>query len=126
MFRVISQTMLNYHDSPLSEGSAGKVKGGDRLPWLGRGGPDNHAPLAAIAWQVHVYGSPSPELRAWCEQGDVPLHVFDWQPVCDEAGFARDAAYLIRPDGYVALAESRGRAEAMARYFEAMLTGRRP
>ena len=120
MFRVISQTMLDYRNSPLSEGSAGTVKGGDRLPWLGHGRSDNHAPLAAVHWQVHVYGSPQAELRAWCERRHLRLHVFDWQPVCEEAGFARDAAYLIRPDGYVALAEAKGRAEPLERYWEAI------
>src|SRR3546814_10205737 len=29
-FRLISQIMINYESSPLSVGSAGKVKGGDR------------------------------------------------------------------------------------------------
>src|ERR1700675_3378853 len=31
MFRTVSQIMLNYRNSPLSRGSAGRVQGGDRL-----------------------------------------------------------------------------------------------
>src|SRR5205809_3671030 len=34
MFRTISQTAVNYRGSSLSEGRAGTVHGGDRLPWL--------------------------------------------------------------------------------------------
>jgi 2-polyprenyl-6-methoxyphenol hydroxylase-like FAD-dependent oxidoreductase len=122
MFRLISQTMLSYHDSALSAGSAGKVRGGDRLPWVGLHGVDNHAPLGAIAWQVHVYGAPADALRAWCDQRGVPLHAFDWQSSYAEAGLARDAAYLVRPDGYVALADAGGSADAMERHWAALAT----
>ena len=34
MFRTISQTAVNYRGSSLSEGRAGAVHGGDRLPWV--------------------------------------------------------------------------------------------
>ena len=34
MFRTISQTAVNYRGSSLSEGRAGTVHGGDRLPWV--------------------------------------------------------------------------------------------
>src|SRR2546427_5031678 len=49
MFRTISQTAVNYRGSPLSEGRAGSVHGGDRLPWVradvnGADG-DNFTPL---------------------------------------------------------------------------------
>ena len=47
MFRTVSQTMLNYRDGPLSEGTAGGVHGGDRLPWARVQGLDNYDSLAA-------------------------------------------------------------------------------
>jgi 2-polyprenyl-6-methoxyphenol hydroxylase-like FAD-dependent oxidoreductase len=34
MFRLISQTRIHYAESPLSEGKAGELEGGDRLPWV--------------------------------------------------------------------------------------------
>ena len=34
MFRTISQTALHYRSSSLSEGQAGQLRGGDRLPWI--------------------------------------------------------------------------------------------
>ena len=34
LFRTVSQTMVNYRDSSLSQGCAGEVHGGDRLPWV--------------------------------------------------------------------------------------------
>ena len=37
MFRTISQTALHYRSSSLSEGQAGQLRGGDRLPWITRG-----------------------------------------------------------------------------------------
>lgn len=117
MFRVLSQTMVSYHTSPLSEGTAGHVKGGDRLPWVRADTVDNYAPLTAIEWQVHVYGQATPDLRAWCEARDIALHEFAWHDEYDKAGMARNAAYLLRPDTYVALAEPGGSAQALSRYF---------
>ncbi|HWC65790.1 MAG TPA: FAD-dependent monooxygenase, partial [Thermoanaerobaculia bacterium] len=46
-FRTISQIGIEYRRSALSEGSAGRVHGGDRLPWVRTGeSEDNFAPLA--------------------------------------------------------------------------------
>jgi 2-polyprenyl-6-methoxyphenol hydroxylase-like FAD-dependent oxidoreductase len=116
-FRTVSQTMLNYRGGPLSRGKAGWVQGGDRLPWVKTFDADNFSPLVAMDWQIHVYGSPGPEVAAWCAKRRLPLHVFDWQAECETAGLARDAVYLIRPDSYVALADPGGGADALTRYF---------
>ena len=42
-FRTISQTAINYRGSTLSEGRAGRVHGGDRLPWVLLNTPDRGA-----------------------------------------------------------------------------------
>ena len=53
LFRTVSQTAVNYRGSPLSEGRAGAVHGGDRLPWVPLAeDSDNFAPLSSIGWQV--------------------------------------------------------------------------
>jgi len=117
MFRVLSQTGVHYHDSALSEGMAGEVRAGERLPWIGHDGPDNHAPLNAMAWQVHVYGDPAADLDAWCGQAGVPLEHYPWSQACYDAGLARDAVYLVRPDGYIALADPAGAPANLDRYF---------
>jgi 2-polyprenyl-6-methoxyphenol hydroxylase-like FAD-dependent oxidoreductase len=118
MFRTVSQIMLSYRGGPLSRGAAGHVHGGDRLPWVRIDDADNFATLAAIDWQVHVYGTASTELTAWCATHDVPLHIFGWRSEYETAGLARDALYLLRPDSYVALADGSGAADVLARYFE--------
>jgi 2-polyprenyl-6-methoxyphenol hydroxylase-like FAD-dependent oxidoreductase len=117
MFRTVSQTMLNYREGPLSEGKAGDVCGGDRLPWAPARGVDNYDSLAAITWQVHVYGAARDSLVHWCAARAIPLRVFEWATSHGEAGLARDAAYLLRPDTYVALAEPSGSAEALDLYL---------
>ena len=117
MFRTVSQIMLNYRGGPLSRGLAGQVGGGDRLPWVRIDGVDNFAPLSSIDWQVHVYGSASAELAAWCAAHRMALHVFGWRGEYEKAGLARDALYLLRPDSYVALADGSGAASALERYF---------
>ena len=116
LFRTVSQIRLNYRGLFLSTGSAGDVQGGDRLPWVCAGGADNHASLAAMTWQLHVYGSPAAPVRAWCAGGGVPLHVFPWTSAHGQAGVARDALYLLRPDTYVALAAPAADAAVLERY----------
>jgi 2-polyprenyl-6-methoxyphenol hydroxylase-like FAD-dependent oxidoreductase len=117
MFRTVSQITLNYRHGPLSRGVAGHVRGGDRLPWVPVDGADNFETLATMDWQVHVYGSASATLAAWCAARNVALHVFGWRSQHETAGLARDALYLLRPDSYVALADASGAPDALDRYF---------
>jgi len=122
MFRTVSQTSVNYRGSSLSEGRAGAVHGGDRLPWvepeLPGTGADNFTPLSSLDWQVHVYGEASADIRAACSQRGLPLHVFAWRPSMRRIGLRRDAVYLVRPDGYIALADSAGSAKALTAYLD--------
>ncbi|HSY21667.1 MAG TPA: FAD-dependent monooxygenase [Polyangiaceae bacterium] len=118
-FQTISQIRVNYRGSPLSDGAAGRVRGGDRLPWVPfERHRDNFEPLASLAWQAHVYGEPDGELRKACETRHLPLHAWPWSDACSRAGLARGALYLVRPDGYVGLAAPEGTAtERLARYL---------
>jgi 2-polyprenyl-6-methoxyphenol hydroxylase-like FAD-dependent oxidoreductase len=116
-FRTVSQIMLNYREGPLSVGVAGNVHGGDRLPWAPIDGADNFGSLTAMDWQVHVYGTASRAVTAWCARQNVPLHLFVWRADYEKAGLARDAVYLLRPDSYVALADTAGAPDALDRYF---------
>ncbi|MDB4996464.1 MAG: FAD-dependent oxidoreductase [Myxococcaceae bacterium] len=122
-FRTMSQTRIEYRTSRLSEGSAGRVHGGDRLPWVPgdakAGVPDNYQALASLDWQLHVYGIASPELRAEAASQRIPLHVFPWRPAAARAGLEENAAYLVRPDGHVGWADVEARAAALARYVRA-------
>jgi hypothetical protein len=93
IFRTVSQITLNYRGSALSVGAAGHVHG-----------------------QVHVYGAAKPELARWCTDHHVDLQVFDWTPQHEAAGLARDALYLLRPDTYVAVADTSGAPEVVDRY----------
>jgi hypothetical protein len=123
MFRTVSQTAVNYRGSSLSEGRAGAVHGGDRLPWVKVDGAgertDNFAPLTSLDWQMHVYGEAMPQMRTLCNERRLPLHVFPWRTEMERAGLRRSAAYLVRPDGYVALADGEGRAATVAAYLDA-------
>ncbi len=53
-FRTVSQINVNYRASPLSQGKAGHVHGGDRMPWVVVDGVDNHHELERTAWQAQV------------------------------------------------------------------------
>ncbi|MQX13194.1 monooxygenase, partial [Sinorhizobium terangae] len=107
-FRTVSQIGIDYRESAISRGGAGRVRGGDRLPYVeglaDAGEGDNFAPLSSLDWQIHVYGAASPAFRAALAPTGVQIHAFAWTPAAGAAGLSRDAAYLVRPDGHVALA----------------------
>jgi 2-polyprenyl-6-methoxyphenol hydroxylase-like FAD-dependent oxidoreductase len=115
-FRTVSQTRIHYHDSALSEGEAGDVHGGDRLPWTGARGADNFAPLRSLDWQVHVYGEPGAGVAEAAAALGVPVRTFVWDDGARDAGLERGAVYLVRPDGYVALAATQDAPARLSAY----------
>ena len=103
-FRLISQTRIHYRDtSALSRGAAGDIHGGDRLPWIES--QNNFQPLGLLDWQIHVYGAATDTLRTVATRWNLPIHSFPWDKQAESAGLARDAIYLVRPDGHIALAQ---------------------
>ena len=120
MFRTISQTAIEYRSSRLSRGRAGRVEGGDRLPWVAGEDVtrDNYTPLVSLDWQVHVYGTAAQALRRACAERGIPLHEFAWTDRAARAGLARDAVYAIRPDGYVGLADGDASPGRLAAYLD--------
>ena len=121
-FAAVSQTGIEYRDGPWSEGRAGTIHAGDRLPWVAparAGDRDNFTPLESLDWQLHVYGAPGPELRAACDARDISVHVFPFDSATRAAHFERDAAYLVRPDGYLgAVTTARKPAAKLAAYLD--------
>src|SRR5262249_60990224 len=53
LFRTVSQIMINYRHCALSEGRAGAVHGGDRLPWVIGRVVSKYVPTDAMDWPVH-------------------------------------------------------------------------
>jgi hypothetical protein len=117
LFRTVSQTAIEYRDSDLSEGCAAEIRGGDRLPWIDSES-DNFAALESLDWQVHVYGAATSKLAEFCASRKLQLNVFPWTERAHRAGLAREAIYLVRPDGHVALAEPSQNPARIRRYFE--------
>lgn len=67
---------------------------------------DNFKPLRSLDWQVHIYGDMQEAFATACRELKVPVHTFAWGDAAQNAGLERNAAYLIRPDGHVALVSS--------------------
>jgi len=44
-------------------------------------------------------------VRRFAEELAIPLSVFEWEKEMKNAGVSRGAIYLVRPDGYVAVAD---------------------
>ena len=116
-FRLISQTRINYRHSRLSEGNAGVVRGGDRLPWVETNDGGNFAPLTSLDWQIHVYGKAGEALRRAASEANLALHEFAWNAPAEHADLERDALYLVRPDGYIAFANSRQDVEKLRQFL---------
>jgi hypothetical protein len=116
LFSAVSQLVIAYRDSALSAGKAGAIHGGDRVPWAKAAHSDNFDSLTTTDWQLHVYGTLAARLSQWCASR-VAVHVFRWEAAHEAAGFSRDGMYLIRPDGYVALAASEQDPGLLERYL---------
>jgi 2-polyprenyl-6-methoxyphenol hydroxylase-like FAD-dependent oxidoreductase len=112
MFAMVSQTRIGYRKSALSKGQAGTVFGGDRLPWAG----SNYASLKCLDWRLHVYGELTDHLSHAAAAIGVVVDVFPWDENAKHSGFGANAAYLIRPDGHVALAMSEQSPEGLSSY----------
>jgi 2-polyprenyl-6-methoxyphenol hydroxylase-like FAD-dependent oxidoreductase len=103
LFRTVSQIGVNYRGSALSRGSAGRLRGGDRMPY----GPDlsgDGGGGEGVRWRLHVFGTASSELKVFCDDHGIALSVCAWSPRFDALGLVRDAVYLTRPDTYLAFA----------------------
>ena len=116
MFSAVSQIVIAYRDSAISAGKAGAIHGGDRLPWAKSANSDNFDSLATTDWQLHVYGTLSAALKAWCASR-LAVRVYDWTDAHDTAGFAKNAMYLVRPDAYIALAATEQDPALIERYL---------
>lgn len=104
MFRTVSQIRIHYRQSLLSEGT---VNAGDRLPYLTFARGDNYEPLATRSWQLHVYGRLSDGLQAFARKRNLPVYQLERNEDAGRKGLARDGMYLVRPDGYLGLADDR-------------------
>jgi len=116
-FRTLSQIEISYRQSPISGGSAGELRGGDRLPWVDSPDGDNFAPLATLDWQVHVYGEASEPLLALLLSRGLQLAAFPWTDAAGAAGLVCNCAYLVRPDGHVALADPEQSVATLERFL---------
>ncbi|MDN4526022.1 FAD-dependent monooxygenase [Fictibacillus fluitans] len=117
-FSMVSQLGIEYRHSALSKGTAGKIHGGDRLPWCQTVQGNNFDALRSLDWQVHIYGEAKPNYVRFCENTGLPLHVFPWEASMDVSDLKRNAAYLIRPDGYVAIADDEQDPKALKKHLE--------
>jgi 2-polyprenyl-6-methoxyphenol hydroxylase-like FAD-dependent oxidoreductase len=123
LFHTVSQIGVNYRKSPLSRGGTGRLRGGDRLPWVELGeskgqAADNFEALESLQWQVHCYGEAPSSVRTICAARGLALHTFPWQARMSRAGLRKNVVYLIRPDGYLGLADPTGDASTLEQYLQ--------
>lgn len=116
LFKAVSQIRIAYTDSPLSQGKQGRISAGERLPFVHE--IDNHQSLNCLDWQLHIYGEPSESLTEPMAKLGLTITLFPYSPAVSKAGFARNQAYLIRPDGYIALIITNQNSTQLADYVQ--------
>lgn len=118
LFNTVSQTRIHYRFSSLSQGAAGKIHSGDRLPWVTDGASDNFASLKLLDWQVHIYGDAADVFKQEIHALGLTLQQFPWSEEASRKGLIKNAAYLIRPDGYVGYASDAQESLPIKAYLE--------
>lgn len=95
LFRTVSQTAVSYR----ARGAGGRLKVGDRMPWLG---PEHgvHEARVGLRWQIVTLGAPSDQLARYAAEHHLNLVTVPSE--CCRSGLRRGSAYLLRPDGHVA------------------------
>ena len=116
-FKIVSQIRISYRDSALSAASSGTVRGGDRLPWVQNGAADNFASLQSLKWQIHVYGKVNQAIVTLAENNGLQLYTFDWTANAKRVGLTKETAYLLRPDGHIAIAMDPKNAQELLNYL---------
>ena len=116
LFRTVSQTRLHYARSPLSSGRMGRVRGGERLPWI----PGLFERLDDLRWHLFVVGAPTPEALTWGSTRGLRVHPVALSPAARRAGYREGHALLVRPDGYIGLVERRFHGARFSAYWNAL------
>lgn len=115
LFENVSQTRINYRESPLSAGKAGGIRAGDRLPWVAA--HDTHAVLDGRSWSAHASGRLDPETSLALKEAGIAVHLWPDDTAMRKAGYISGALYMVRPDGYVGLADPGPSAKAVHDYL---------
>jgi hypothetical protein len=108
---------IQYRKSELSEGVLKGVSGGDRLPWVKFENEDNFHYLKSLNWQIHVYGKAENAFKTEIKKLKVPLIELSWSEEAKRKGLVENGFYLIRPDGYVALASYQQNFSSLVSYL---------
>lgn len=106
LFKVLSQTQLHYRKSMLSIGKVGDYYGGDRFPWIRTEDGDNYQYLQAVDWQLFVYGQSTSQLKQLAHRFNLLLHQEKWTKEVERLGIPKGSVFLVRPDGYIAVAST--------------------
>lgn len=99
LFQTLSQTRIKYRDSAISEGHAGDLHGGDRMPWTG----DNFGHEFSLDWHVQHFGETSADFAREAERLGLPVVNLPFTKRAKINGVSERAVYLVRPDGHIAL-----------------------
>lgn len=99
LFKRISQIKISYAQSQKKQANTGKLKIGDRLPFIAS--IDNYKSLSGLSWEMHVYGVVTTDVKVKIQTSNIDLTTLPFTPEARNLGILENAVYLIRPDGYI-------------------------
>lgn len=79
-----------------------------------------------LDWQIHRYGEIPSDLKALCDARGIQFHHFPWTPAAHKAGLIRNAAYILRPDGYTGIIVPDAHPKRISLYLETWLSDKNP
>lgn len=116
-FKLLSQTLIHYRESPISEGISKIIHPGDRLPWLKTSTFDNYDCLKLMDWHIQIYGKTDEDFARVANFRGLRIYEFAWSEQVESKGFLQDAFYLMRPDGHIALASIKQNSQILKSYL---------
>lgn len=113
-FKIISQTGIRYEKTELNTDDEKDELIGSRLPYF----KENLSTIEELDWHLHVYGNLDPGFHVFVREYGLSLHNFPWKKEMEDVGFKENAAYLIRPDGYISWMSKEQDYQSLAKYIK--------
>jgi 2-polyprenyl-6-methoxyphenol hydroxylase-like FAD-dependent oxidoreductase len=116
VFKLIGELHVGYPDSLLNAGGVGRIKSGERLPWV----KDLllFESLDGLNWAAVSFGDRMLECSERLTQEGLTIIHRPLTTAARKAGYKAGTLYLVRPDGYIGTVMRQPAYQEVRQYFE--------